>query len=357
MSIETETPNEEKDSVAKERILIAYHDPCIDGFTSAWVTARSLEKARPNAIIDCLGVTYNEKSLTDLHNMILVGMYTNLYIVDFSVSLAWIEKLQEAPTGPEIAIMILDHHKTAFEMYAEKGYVVDKDSKLFKKIPELNTAIVLVNALSGAGICAEFFGGMLPNHGETLVEYVQDYDLYQFEYSETKAINMYLRQLAKTFSAWDRAAADLEQHDTRSRIVIAGNRLLAEHEKKVEFFGKETLPVTIAGHKMLAATCPVEFTSAVGNYVAEKHQLPCLLFDMDEFTALGKTLVGEPGRFTFSLRSVGDTDVSAIAKIFGGGGHKNAAGFEVSYIEAGGILDNVFKRGAYAEEESKDGNN
>lgn len=30
-----------------------------------------------------------------------------------------------------------------------------------------------------------------------------------------------------------------------------------------------------------------------------------------------------------SLRSNGDYDVSAIAKAFGGGGHKNAAGFEV----------------------------
>jgi nanoRNase/pAp phosphatase (c-di-AMP/oligoRNAs hydrolase) len=29
------------------------------------------------------------------------------------------------------------------------------------------------------------------------------------------------------------------------------------------------------------------------------------------------------------LRSNGDYDVSAIAKAFGGGGHKNAAGFEV----------------------------
>jgi nanoRNase/pAp phosphatase (c-di-AMP/oligoRNAs hydrolase) len=31
----------------------------------------------------------------------------------------------------------------------------------------------------------------------------------------------------------------------------------------------------------------------------------------------------------FSLRSVGDFDVSEIAKSFGGGGHKNAAGFKV----------------------------
>ena len=34
----------------------------------------------------------------------------------------------------------------------------------------------------------------------------------------------------------------------------------------------------------------------------------------------------------FSLRSIGDFDVSAIAKQHGGGGHKNAAGFQTSKI-------------------------
>jgi nanoRNase/pAp phosphatase (c-di-AMP/oligoRNAs hydrolase) len=32
----------------------------------------------------------------------------------------------------------------------------------------------------------------------------------------------------------------------------------------------------------------------------------------------------------FSLRSVGDFDVSAVAGIFGGGGHRNASGMAVS---------------------------
>lgn len=35
----------------------------------------------------------------------------------------------------------------------------------------------------------------------------------------------------------------------------------------------------------------------------------------------------ENGRFQYSLRSRGDFDVSAIARRYGGGGHKNAAGF------------------------------
>jgi nanoRNase/pAp phosphatase (c-di-AMP/oligoRNAs hydrolase) len=37
---------------------------------------------------------------------------------------------------------------------------------------------------------------------------------------------------------------------------------------------------------------------------------------------------GENNEFCYSLRSIGDYDVSIIAKYFGGGGHKNASGFK-----------------------------
>ena len=41
----------------------------------------------------------------------------------------------------------------------------------------------------------------------------------------------------------------------------------------------------------------------------------------------GLTSIDKDGQCKCSLRSNGDYDVSAIAKAFGGGGHRNAAGF------------------------------
>ena len=43
-----------------------------------------------------------------------------------------------------------------------------------------------------------------------------------------------------------------------------------------------------------------------------------------------------PNEYRVSLRSKGSIDVAAVAKRFGGGGHKNAAGCSVSgtYVEA-----------------------
>jgi nanoRNase/pAp phosphatase (c-di-AMP/oligoRNAs hydrolase) len=46
----------------------------------------------------------------------------------------------------------------------------------------------------------------------------------------------------------------------------------------------------------------------------------------------------------FSLRSRGELDVSAIAKKLGGGGHKNAAGFQLPLIRGRNVLDGILGR-------------
>lgn len=66
----------------------------------------------------------------------------------------------------------------------------------------------------------------------------------------------------------------------------------------------------------LAANCPPHLQSDVGHELANQSGTFGLLWHIDK---------GNVCRC--SLRSNGDYDVSAIAKAFGGGGHRNAAGF------------------------------
>ena len=68
----------------------------------------------------------------------------------------------------------------------------------------------------------------------------------------------------------------------------------------------------------LAANCPSHLTSDVGHELANQSGTFGLLWRIDK----DNTCI-------CSLRSNGDYDVSAIAKAFGGGGHKNAAGFTI----------------------------
>lgn len=66
----------------------------------------------------------------------------------------------------------------------------------------------------------------------------------------------------------------------------------------------------------LAANAPAFLASDLGHELANKSGTFGLVWSM----------AGD-GQIHCSLRSNGDYDVSAIAKVFGGGGHRNAAGF------------------------------
>jgi hypothetical protein len=71
----------------------------------------------------------------------------------------------------------------------------------------------------------------------------------------------------------------------------------------------------------LAANCPKHLASDVGHILANESGTYGLCWYQQS-----------DGRVNVSLRSNGDYDVTCIAKQFGGGGHKNAAGFTTSVL-------------------------
>ena len=74
------------------------------------------------------------------------------------------------------------------------------------------------------------------------------------------------------------------------------------------------------GANGLAANCPPHLQSDVGHELANQSGTFGLLWFIDK-----------DNNCRCSLRSNGDYDVSAIAKAYGGGGHRNAAGFKTSW--------------------------
>ena len=69
----------------------------------------------------------------------------------------------------------------------------------------------------------------------------------------------------------------------------------------------------------------VPVVNATGNTSELGHRL-CEVFPEAAFSASYRDTAED--RREWSLRSMGDFDVSAIAKRYGGGGHRNAAGFQ-----------------------------
>lgn len=311
----TNNPNNPNQPIA----LVAYHANCIDGFTAAWVTHKAL--VEQGATVDLLAVSYNEASTQDLLDSLEEAEragypYGALFIVDFSLDTVVLATITEL--HPKLVTTVLDHHKTAFEKYAPEITVVS-DSCFIDTVQGAN--IVLMNAYSGAHICQHYFypGCKVP----ALVTYVQDYDLWQFKLGdETKHVNKFLVQGEKTIEQWTHIAKTMDTEIGLRSVLEAGKVLQEIHDKKVAEVAEKAVPVTIRGQAGLAVVCPYELTSDVGHVLATK----CGTFGAMLSLDMERTVI------KWSLRSNGDFDVSAIAKTFGGGGHKNAGGFETSLL-------------------------
>lgn len=293
------------------RALIAYHEDCIDGYTSAWVTC--LAMVRKDYEADTMSITYNLAGDVKLIRRLASSHYDMLYVVDFSLSIEVLEQL--ALLHPELKITILDHHKTAFEKYAPGICPIVTESYLDDI--RHGAHIVLANNRSGASLCWEFFGG-LPEFAGKLVRYVQDYDIWQFKYGlETKWVNKYLMSQEQNLGNWSRIAEELDGCITRDGILAKGLKLQTAHDKRVMEVAARAVGITISGEKGLVVECPIELKDDVGDVLAAECGTYGAIYQIH----------ATKNQTKWSLRSVGDFSVNAIAVKHGGGGHKNAAGF------------------------------
>jgi uncharacterized protein len=271
---------------------VIYHAHCADGFGAAWAFMKTAGMLYFDHT-DYVAMSYGEQipappaPLKD----------TILFIVDFSFPRA--QLLEYAQWYAEV--YVLDHHKTAIE--ALEGWE-DKPDNIYL---ELDTT------RSGAMITWQYFGATRP--APDLILYIQDRDLWKWELYKSEAINEVIGFSQKTFDAYD--SLEYKLRTTSGFLIQVGETLLEQNKRHVASIISATCrPINIAGNLGLSANCPGQFASAAGNELAVKSGTygACWYQDKD-------------GNVKFSLRSNGDYDVSAIAKQFGGGGHKNAAGF------------------------------
>jgi len=292
--------------------VVFYHDNCADGFGAAYAAwCRFKDDA------EYISIQYNRFLYNSENATLSIGRNTvalrgrRVYVLDFSFPRPQMEHIMSVANG----VVWLDHHKTAFEIWCGKA----PDSK-FQRYEE-NSAefdIVLDNNKSGALLSWEWF---FPREAPPkLLLHIDDYDRWQFKISGTKEINKAIWAATPwSFADWESFASDekydslkdegfaiLRAHEANVRAVVSG----ATRQCRVECFD------TLVG---LAANCPPHLQSDVGHELATRSGTFGLLW-----------YINKDGKCLCSLRSNGDYDVSAIAKFFGGGGHKNAAGFETS---------------------------
>lgn len=269
--------------------VVLYHANCADGFTAAWC---AYQKFGDDAVY--LPVKYHEPPPEDAFTA------EDLYIVDFSYKANVMKKLVDEVVGAGGKVTVLDHHKSAEE-------------ELAKLEEQDGLTLTFDMTKSGAMLSAEFFGV-----DSTLVHYVQDRDLWSWKLPHSQAINQVIQQTEMTFPNWDDLHIRLENDDElRDGVIYEGEAILGYRDFLVEQAASHHYMAKLAGHCVPCVNSPM-LGSEIGNFLAKGNPFVVIYF------------VKEDGSCGISLRSDQDdpkaVDVKDVAVLFGGGGHKNAAG-------------------------------
>lgn len=264
---------------------IIYHFPCLDGFTSAWVARKVFGDTA-----DYIPSGYHrDEEFPDVKDK-------TVYFLDYSFKKdKMLEVIKQAKD-----VIVLDHHISAMKDLAELF-----EQNLIKGVFDLER--------SGAGITWDYF---FPNDERpVLVNYVEDRDLWRFNLSDSREVNTNLFSYEYDFATWDKLA-----ETTQAKLVEDGRAIYRKHMKDVHEIAAEAQFFIIAGHRVPVVNANYTYGSDIAHYLDKDYPFAAYYW------------INKNGEHVVGLRSRkdGGADVGSIAESFGGGGHKNAAGFRVN---------------------------
>lgn len=240
------------------------------------------------------------------------------------------------------SLLVLDHHKTAAEAlkWMPKAVLnpasdvspdpwnnhINFDASFLEMQGHPACAAWFDMEQSGAMLAWKFFhpGKPVPK----LVQHVQDRDLWLFKIPGTREIQACVFSYEYEFRRWDALAVDCEHEQAWAQLRAEGRAIERAHFKDIaELLAVTRRKMIIGGHVVPVANLPYTMASDAAHRLCA----PC-----DDGLAgswippFAACYFDKADARVFSLRSREDgTDVSAIAKSYGGGGHKNAAGFSM----------------------------
>lgn len=306
-----------KESEVSSEILCIYHGNCADGFGAAWAMRHHMPKAN----IKFIPATYGDEP-PDVKNRIV-------YILDFSYKREVIAKmLTEAAT-----FLLLDHHKSAMldlmglDDASKLNQIHTQERDNSTRTPEFwisdGGRIVFDMNKSGAGMAWDYFSHGAPR--PPIIDHIEDRDLWKFKLDGTREIQAALFSYPYDFEVWD-SLLTAPAYELKKE----GGAIERKHFKDIkELLLVSTREMNIAGYKVPVANLPYTMSSDACHILMEHY--PEAPFAACYFDAADER--------RFSLRSEeGRVDVSQVAVAYGGGGHRNAAGFSQS-LEFGGESD------------------
>lgn len=278
------------------KIAIAYHDGCMDGIAGAAVLYIGIGAND----VEFIPMSYGKEELVE-------GEWRQVFFVDYCPEK---ETHDHYASRSDDMVVVMDHHKTREEL------VLSYEGGIFSR------------ERSGAGMALDYIREQSTYEDtedlDLLVRYVEDRDLWKWKMPNSDAVNEGLSFLYRGYSPLELACDLLDGIDVNHLLDI-GDVIVEKRNEDVSSALKDAITCEIGGHK--ARICN-----------SRSHQ-----------SHLGEALACEFGvgvvwwldgdlNVRLSIRGDGTIDVSDIALLYGGGGHKNAAGARISLEQLQQIL-------------------
>ena len=283
--------------------LVLYHGrSCPDGFAAALAAWLFYEGK-----VEMLGLDHGDiKSIADLPT--LEGRA--VYILDFSFD----EDILRGIEARAAKLVMLDHHKSAAEKltgFSCRCGVVHFDM-----------------SKSGARLAWEFFHPTraLPD----LVRFVEDRDIWVWQYPESPAFLAALDMEPMDFPRWAELAAFSPEQ--LAAFMARGHAMDEKFSKLASDIAESALPISFNGLDGLMVNAPGMFHSLVGDTLAKQSGSFALLWT-----------VGKGGVVKVGLRSRNGFDCIPLAESMNGGGHAQACGFKMGVARLPELLSGAFK--------------
>lgn len=261
--------------------LVLYHKNCQDGLAAALAVRKYLWD---NGLMK--GSKFQTAQYGD-NPPDVTGL--DVVIVDFSYPR---ETLMEMKSKAK-SLIVIDHHATAQAALDGLDFCIFDMTK------------------SGAVLAWEHFH---PNKSlPRLMAYVQDRDLWEWKLPFSQEVSAALRSYKPFLAEQERFLDD----NSLAGLISEGAAILRYQKQQIDFVLSQPVQMVEIGGYTVPCINATHLLSELGNELAKGHPFAALYFDTND-------------KRVFSLRSTDDgIDVSEIAKIYGGGGHRNAAGFSI----------------------------
>ena len=309
-------------------VTVYYHADCLDGFAAAYAAWR------------CFGETARYCPMHHGDDWLADDVAgRQVFILDFSFPPA----ILKAMATQAVRVVQLDHHVSARREWS--AVLNSSEETSCHNAPDHPLTVIFDLTKSGARLAWEHFHPAEPL--PRLLACIEDQDLWRFTLLETRPLCRALRMAPFSFNTWDALVRTCEDPDSPAyrELLVGGEAIDRQLQAEVRRLAEGQLPcparlrgepidalqavrhgqpvITDGEHSWqavtgLAANANLVFASELGNLLAARSGSFGLTWQLTT-----------DGLAKVSLRSQGNLDVSVIAARYGGGGHRNAAGFRL----------------------------